>query len=80
MHEWSSIAVKALVIGGEEDRLVRDFPAAARNVAEQLQNAELVLFPEVGHNPAFEIPERYHAELIRFLSSDPDEPADRSWR
>jgi len=80
VHEWPTIAVKALVIGGEEDRLVRDFPAAARNVAEQLRNAELVLFPEVGHNPAFEIPDEYHAELIRFLRSDPNDPADQSWR
>jgi pimeloyl-ACP methyl ester carboxylesterase len=70
VHEWPTIEVKALVIGGEEDRLVRDFPAAARNVAKQLPNAELVLFPGVGHNPAFEIPERFHAELVRFLRSD----------
>ena len=48
-------------------------------MAEELQNAERVIFPEVGHIPAFEIPDRY-AELIRFLSSDPDEPADQGWR
>lgn len=80
VHEWPSIATKALVIGGEEDRLVRDFPAAARNVAERLQNAELVLFPGVGHAPHFEAAEVFHAELVRFLLSDPDEPADRTWR
>jgi pimeloyl-ACP methyl ester carboxylesterase len=68
------------VIGGEEDRLVPDFPAAARNVAEQLPNAELVLFPEVGHSPHFDNPDEYHGELIRFLLSDPEEPADQSWR
>jgi len=80
VHEWSTIATKALVIGGEEDRLVRDFPAAARNVAELLQNAELILFPGVGHNPAFEIPDPYHAALVRFLRSDPELPADQGWR
>ena len=80
VHEWQYIATKALVIGGSDDRLVRDYPAAARNVAEQLQNAELVLFPGVGHSPHFEIPGEFHAELVRFLLSDPDEPADQSWR
>lgn len=80
VHEWQHIATKALVIGGAEDRLVADFPAAARHVAESLQNAELLIFPGVGHAPAFEIPERFHTELIRFLASDPDEPADQGWR
>jgi pimeloyl-ACP methyl ester carboxylesterase len=80
VHEWQYIPSKALVIGGAEDRLVADYPAAARNVAEQLQNAELVIFPGVGHAPAFDNPREFHAELIRFLRSDPDEPADQSWR
>ncbi len=80
VHEWRSIAVKALVIGGSDDRLVRDFPARARHVAEELRNAELVLFPGVGHAPHFEIPDEFHAELIRFLRSDPEEAADQGWR
>ena len=80
VHEWPTIEVKALVIGGADDRLTRDFPARARNVAERLRNAELVLFAGVGHVPHFEIPERYHAELIRFLRSDPAVPADQGWR
>ena len=79
VYEWQHIATKALVIGGAEDRLVEDYPAAARHVAEELQNAELVIFPGVGHAPAFEIPDQFHAELIRFLRSDPSEPADQSW-
>jgi pimeloyl-ACP methyl ester carboxylesterase len=80
VYEWQHIATKALVIGGEEDRLVADYPAAARHVAEELQNAELVLFPGVGHAPHFEDPEPYHRELIRFLRSDPDTPAAQGWR
>lgn len=80
VHEWQYIATKALVIGGAEDRLVDDYPARARHVAETLQNAELVLYPGVGHAPAFDNPEEFHADLIRFLRSDPSEPADQSWR
>ena len=57
-----------------------DYPAAARHVAEELQNAELVIFPEVGHAPAFEAPELFHPEIIRFLLSDPGDPADQAWR
>ena len=48
-----------LVIGGAEDRLSADYPAAARHVAQSLQNAELVVFPGVGHAPAFEIPDEF---------------------
>ena len=80
VHEWQYIETKALVIGGAEDRLIDDYPARARHVAETLQNAELVLYPGVGHAPAFDNPEEFHADLIRFLRSDPAEPADQSWR
>ena len=33
----------------------------------------------VGHNPHLEIPEVLSAELIRFLSSDPEAPAAEGW-
>jgi pimeloyl-ACP methyl ester carboxylesterase len=66
-------------MGGEEDGLVADFPTLAGNVAEQLQNATILLYPGVGHAPQIEIPDQFHADLIRFLRSDPDEPASQ-WR
>jgi pimeloyl-ACP methyl ester carboxylesterase len=80
VHEWQYIASKALVVGGAEDRLVVDYPGLARNVAERLQNAELIIYPGVGHSPHLDNPEQFHPDLIRFLLSDPDEPADQSWR
>ena len=49
-------------------------------MAEPLRNAELLLYPNVGHNPRFENSDRFHADLIRFLGSDPEEPADQAWR
>ncbi|MEQ8858886.1 MAG: alpha/beta hydrolase [Pseudomonadales bacterium] len=70
VYEWQHIAAPALVIGGEEDRLTDDFPSRARHVAQSLQNAKLILYPDVGHAPGFEIPERFHADLIRFLRSN----------
>jgi len=80
VHDWQHISSKALVIGGAEDDLSQDFRADARRVAESLQNAELLLYPGIGHNPQFEHSDRFHADLIRFLRSDPGEPADQAWR
>lgn len=74
VYDWPHIETKALVIGGEEDGVSARYPELARSVAETLPNAELVLFPGVGHNPHFEIPERFHQELVRFLTSEPDVP------
>lgn len=79
-NDWQHISSKALVIGGADDQLSRDFAADAKRVAESLQNAELVMYPGVGHNPQFEHSGPFHADLVRFLLSDPDEPADQSWR
>ena len=79
VYDWQHIATKALVIGGEEDGLVDDFPSLAHNVANQLQNSAIILYPNVGHAPQIEIPDLFHQDLIRFLSSDADEPAS-NWK
>ena len=79
VYDWQHIATKALVIGGEEDGLVDDFPTLAQNVADQLQNSAIILYPNVGHAPQIEIPYLFHEDLIRFLSSDADEPAS-NWK
>lgn len=79
VYDWQHISVKALVIGGEEDGLVADFPALAKNVADQLQNSAILLYPGIGHAPQIEIPDQFHADLVRFLISDPQEPASK-WK
>lgn len=79
VYDWQHIATKALVIGGEEDGLVDDFPKLAHNVANELQNSAILLYPDVGHAPQIEIPDVFHADLIRFLTSDPNEPAS-AWK
>jgi len=78
VNDWPHIGTKAMMLGGEEDG--EDFPDNMRRAAETLQNAELVLLPGFGHNPHEEAPELVNAELIRFLSSDPNTPASQSWR
>ena len=66
VHDWPQMATRAMVIGGAEDG--PNFPEIAGNVAKALQNAELVLIPNVGHNPHLEAPEIFNRELIRFLN------------
>jgi len=79
VYDWQHITTKALVIGGEDDKLVDDFVMRANHVNDELQNSTIRLYPNVGHAPQIEIPDRFHADLIRFLESDPDVPASE-WR
>ncbi|MFT7471843.1 MAG: pimeloyl-ACP methyl ester carboxylesterase [Kiritimatiellia bacterium] len=79
VYDWQHIETKALVIGGEEDGLVDDFPTLAHNVNNELQNSTILLYPDVGHAPQIEIPDLFHADVIRFLKSDPNAPAS-AWK
>jgi pimeloyl-ACP methyl ester carboxylesterase len=74
VNDWPHIKTKSMVLGGTEDG--PDFPELARRAAKTLPNAKLVLIPKAGHNPHEEVPEIVNAELIRFLSSDPNVPAE----
>ena len=71
VYDWQHIQAKALVIGGAQDNLTPNYADLARHVSETIPNAELILYPGIGHNPHFEIPDQYHADLIRFLRSEP---------
>ena len=79
VYDWQHITTKGLVIGGEDDKLVDDYPGLARHVAGEMQNATVLLYPDVGHAPQIEIPDQFHTDLIRFLRSDPAQPASE-WR
>jgi pimeloyl-ACP methyl ester carboxylesterase/putative sterol carrier protein len=63
------IHVPALVIWGEEDRLVP--VRLAYKLAEALPLAELVVLPRVGHVPQFEAPEETSGTILRFLAGLP---------
>jgi pimeloyl-ACP methyl ester carboxylesterase len=69
VYDWPHIRVPTLVLSGAEDG--PNFPALARNVAETIPGAELILIPNIGHNPHLEAPEIFHPALIRFLRSGP---------
>jgi pimeloyl-ACP methyl ester carboxylesterase len=58
--------VRALVLWGEQDRLV---PLAhAHAYAEGLPDARLVLIPHAAHFPYIEAPERFAWEMARFVA------------
>jgi pimeloyl-ACP methyl ester carboxylesterase len=68
VSDWPRIKARTLVIGGEKDGV--DYPGGARRVAETVQNGQLYIIPNVGHNPQFEAPELLYAPLLRFLKGE----------
>lgn len=68
VYEFPHIEVPSLILSGEEDG--PDFPELARQTCNTIPQCELILMENIGHNPHFEAPERFHAELIRFLSEN----------
>jgi len=62
-----AVNVPTLVINGESDVLVE--PASARKFAAAIPGAKLILYPQVGHLPQIEIPQRSAADVAEFLES-----------
>ncbi len=63
--EFAHLQVPALILSGREDG--PDFAENARNTAEAIPDAELILLENVGHNPHLEAPARFHRKLIKNL-------------
>jgi pimeloyl-ACP methyl ester carboxylesterase len=67
------IRCPTLIIWGQQDRLV---PLAdADDIRRLIPNSQLVVFPDVGHVPMLEEPERFNAELAAFTSPNALTPA-----
>lgn len=62
-----SIESSVLLTHGEEDTII--FPHAAEEHAEALPNARRSSYPEVGHSPFLETPDRFNRELREFVGS-----------
>ncbi|MBS0614555.1 MAG: alpha/beta hydrolase, partial [Proteobacteria bacterium] len=60
------IQAPTLVMHGEADVLIE--PASSRRVAAAIPNARLLLYPQVGHLPQIEIPQRSAADVAEFLA------------
>lgn len=62
--ELKDLEIPVLLIHGEEDAVV--VPEASRQYADLLDGAELSFYPETGHSPFWERPERFNRELHEF--------------
>ena len=61
------LTVPTLVIHGEKDVIIQ--PESARKFAAAIPGAKLILYPDVGHLPQFEIPDRSAADVAAFLKA-----------
>ena len=68
VYDWPRIKARTLVIGGEKDG--PNYPEQARRVAETVQNGQLYLIPNIGHNPQFEAPDKLYPPLLKFLKGE----------
>jgi pimeloyl-ACP methyl ester carboxylesterase len=64
----SSIEVPTLILWGESDPLIE--PAAAAKFAAAISGSKLITYPEVGHLPQLEIPQRSAADVAAFLKAN----------
>jgi pimeloyl-ACP methyl ester carboxylesterase len=67
-----TIKVPTLVLHGESDVLIE--PASARKFAAAIPGAKLITYPQVGHLPQIEIPQRSAADVAAFLEPLPARP------
>jgi pimeloyl-ACP methyl ester carboxylesterase len=67
-----TIKVPTLVLHGENDVLIE--PASARKFAAAIPGAKLITYPQVGHLPQIETPQRSAADVAAFLEVQPARP------
>jgi pimeloyl-ACP methyl ester carboxylesterase len=63
----ATIKVPTLILWGENDPLIE--PAAAHKFAAAIPGAKLIVYPNVGHLPQLEIPQRSAADVAAFLAA-----------
>jgi pimeloyl-ACP methyl ester carboxylesterase len=63
----STVKVPTLILWGESDPLIE--PNAAKKFAAAIGGSKLITYPEVGHLPQLEIPQRSAADVAAFLKT-----------
>jgi pimeloyl-ACP methyl ester carboxylesterase len=63
------VSTPTLVVHGEKDVVVP--PEVGRRLAELIPGARLVIYPEAGHVPMEQIPDRSAADVRVFIESLP---------
>jgi pimeloyl-ACP methyl ester carboxylesterase len=81
IHEFAHVKVRTLLFIGGNDRTapganrappevaarLGNYPVLARSAAQSIRHATLVEFPELGHSPHVEAPDRFHQVLLNKL-------------
>lgn len=82
LYEFPNLRVPTLLLIGEKDNTaigkdvappevksrLGNYPALARRTAAAIPGASLVLFPELGHAPQMQAPDRFHRALLEGLN------------
>lgn len=82
-YEFEQISVPTLLMIGEQDitaigkaltppevqKTLGNYPVLAKEAAERIPNAKLVLFPDYGHAPQMQAPEAFHKALLAELAA-----------
>ena len=82
LYEFPNLRVPTLLLIGEKDNTaigkdiappevksrLGNYSALARRTAAAIPGASLVLFPELGHAPQMQEPDRFHRALIEGLN------------
>ncbi len=80
-YEFERLQVPTLLLIGEKDNTaigkntappeirgkLGDYPRLGREVAARIPNATLATFPDLGHSPQIQAPERFHKALLEQL-------------
>jgi pimeloyl-ACP methyl ester carboxylesterase len=66
-QQLSTIKVPTLILWGESDPLIE--PNAAKKFAAAISGSKLITYPNVGHLPQLEIPQRSAADAAAFLKA-----------
>lgn len=83
VHEFGRISVPTVLLIGGKDRTapgahrapagiaqrLGNYPELGRRAAKAIPGATLIEFPDLGHSPQVEAPDRFHAALSRALAA-----------
>jgi pimeloyl-ACP methyl ester carboxylesterase len=67
-EQLSTIKIPTLILWGESDPLIE--PGAAKKFAAAIGGSKLITYPNVGHLPQLEIPQRSAADVAAFLKAN----------
>jgi len=69
----ATIRIPTLVLHGEQDVIIE--PASGRRFAAAIPGAQLILYPDAGHLPQLDVPDKSAADVAAFLKAHATVPA-----